>query len=156
MRFPPDPGVIQFIRVNLGRIISLTDKHRAKWHFIREWIYNWYRIDFRPDPTRRYFESESGRGGGGRDRNEHPINPAKIFVLLMIFRVIKHFPPPPFWKIFPVIPVPVSLVPFDNLGSHEYIYVHIRFLNGSWRLDFTNNSPFRGVPFFFSSLPNKK
>lgn len=108
-------------------------------------------------PTRPDVILNPSRGGGGdRDRNEHPINPAKIFVLLMIFRVIKHFPPPPFWKIFPVIPVPVSLVPFDNLGSHEYIYVHIRFLNGSWRLDFTNNSPFRGVPFFFSSLPNKK
>lgn len=73
-----------------------------------------------------------GEGRGGRDRNEHPINPAKIFVLLMIFRVIKHFPPPPFWKIFPVIPVPVSLVPFDNLDSHEYICTHPIF---KWKLE---------------------
>lgn len=79
------------------------------------------------------------RRGREKDRNEHSINPAKIFVLLMIFPLL------PFWKIF--------VIPFLLVSSIIWIATNIYiFLNGriSWII-------LRFVYLFpFSSLPDKK
>lgn len=93
-------------------------------------------LDVILNPSRR-----GRRRRGERDRNEHSINPAKIFVLLMIFPLL------PFWKIF--------VIPFLLVSSIIWIATNIYiFLNGriSWII-------LRFVVMYlfpFSSLPDKK